>query len=173
MKDEGSRNREDRQNGAQGPYLPAENKQQASAQLDNDGDDVANGWHRQSSRRDPGDRGRWTDNFAKAAQEKQHGHQTTTDKCNGIRTPRHKIPLDGQIRSSSARSLQTTVRGQTRLIASALTPYARFASLSSSHASTAPEAPAWSNRIRATSPSFSVRAQSRCSSPAMPSHVIG
>src|ERR1700726_1464661 len=121
MKDEGSRNREDRQNGAQGPYLPAENKQQASAQLDNDGDDIANGWHRQSSRRDPGDRGRWTDNFAEAAQEKQHGHQTTADKCNGVRTPRHKTALYRQIRSSSAR-LQTTVRGQTRLIASTLTP---------------------------------------------------
>ncbi len=37
MKDEGSRNREDRLNGAQGPYLPAENKQQASAQLKDEG----------------------------------------------------------------------------------------------------------------------------------------
>src|ERR1700726_4529399 len=122
MKDEGSRNREARQNGAQGPYLPAENKQQASAQLDNDGDEIANGWHRQSSRRDPGDRGRRSGNFAKAAQEKQHGHQTTADKCKGIRTPRHKVPLCRQSRPSSARSLQTTIRGQARLIASALAP---------------------------------------------------
>jgi len=37
-------------------------------------------------------------------------------------------------------------------------PYARTASFASSHASTVPEAPAWSNRICATSPSFSVRA---------------
>src|SRR5439155_4350084 len=51
--------------------------------------------------------------------------------------------------------------------------YTRCASLASSHPSTAPEAPAWSNRIWATAPSLSVRAQSRCSSPAMPSHVIG
>src|SRR5450432_427962 len=93
MKDEGSPNRVDRQNNAHGPYLPAENKQQAPAQLDNDEDDIGNGWHRQSSRRDPGDRGSWTDNFAKAAHEKQHGHQTTADKCNGICTPRHKTPF--------------------------------------------------------------------------------
>ncbi len=51
--------------------------------------------------------------------------------------------------------------------------YACRASLASSHPSTAPEAPAWSNRIWATAPSLSVRAQSRCSSPAMPSQVIG
>src|ERR1700730_5543095 len=112
MKDEGGRNRIDGQNRAQRPYLPAEDKQQASTQLDNDGDDIANGWHRQSSRRDPGDRGRWSDNFAKAAQEKQHGHQTAADKCSGLRTPRHKIPLYRQIQSSSARLLQSTVRGR-------------------------------------------------------------
>src|ERR1700688_1143261 len=142
MKDEGSPNRVDRHNNGQGPYLPTENKQQASAQLDNGEDDIANGWHRQSSRRDPGDRGRGSGNFAKAAHEKQHSHQTTADKSNGIGTPRHKILLDRQIRSSSARSLQTTVRGQTRLIASALTPYLRCASLASSHARVVPEAPA-------------------------------
>src|SRR5712691_7831265 len=52
-------------------------------------------------------------------------------------------------------------RGVSPVLVSVLDLYPRFASLSNSHASTAPEAPAWSNRIRATSQSFSVRAQSR------------
>src|SRR5216683_351099 len=37
MKDEGSCDRKGRQNGAQRPYLPTENKQQAAAELNNNG----------------------------------------------------------------------------------------------------------------------------------------